>query len=54
MQKYAKSLVALAGGAVTFALATFPPDSRAWQVATAVAALLTALGVRQVPNSPNG
>lgn len=52
MKKYAKAVVALAGVALTYALATFPPNTRVWQVASAVAALLTALGVRQVPNTP--
>lgn len=50
MKKYAKALVALVGVVLTYSLATFPPSTTAWQVASAVAALLTALGVHQVPN----
>jgi hypothetical protein len=50
LKKYAKFFVAAVGVAVTYSLATFPPNSTAWQVASAVAAVLTALGVHQVPN----
>lgn len=48
--KYLKAHVALIGAGVTWALATFPPDTDAYKVVSAVAALLTALGVLAVPN----
>lgn len=47
---YLKAHVALLGAGVTWALATFPPNSQAYHIITAVTAVLTALGVAVVPN----
>jgi len=52
MSAYAKALVAIAGGAVTAALAIFPKDSTTWQILTVVSATLTAAGVYLTPNKP--
>jgi ABC-type Mn2+/Zn2+ transport system permease subunit len=50
--KYAKAHVALVGALATWALGTFPPNSTGYHVATAIMAVLTALGVVAVPNRP--
>ena len=48
--KYAKAVVAIAGGAVTAALGVFPPNSAVWNALTIVSAAITAAGVYLVPN----
>jgi hypothetical protein len=53
MSKYAKMWVAIAGAAVTSALALFPPDTSVWTGLTIASAALTAAGVYRVPNSPS-
>lgn len=50
--RYAKALVAIAGGAVTSALALFPPDTSVWTGLTIASAALTAAAVYLVPNKP--
>ena len=50
--KYAKALVAIAGGAVTAALSIFPAETTTWQVLTILSAMLTAAGVYLTPNKP--
>lgn len=52
--RYAKFLVAAVGATATAAQSILTPDTKWWNVATAVLALLTALGVRQIPNQPAG
>jgi len=54
LSAYAKALVAVVGAAVTAALGLVPPDTTLWQVLTVAAAVLTALGVYAVPNTPPG
>ncbi len=51
VRKYAKFVVALVGGTVSLGLTVFPPDTRPWQIATGLSLILTALGVRQIPNT---
>lgn len=47
-----KSVVAILGTAVTSILALVPPESVLSTVLTIVAAVLTAVGVYMVPNTP--
>lgn len=50
--RYAKFAVAILGGAVTSALALFPPESTTWHVLTILSAAITAAGVYLTPNKP--
>ncbi len=52
MSPYAKTITAVIGAAVTAALGTVPEDSTVFTTLTVIAAVLTALGVYTVPNTP--
>ena len=52
--RYAKFFVAVLGGAVTAALAVFPPGTTTWNLLTVLSAALTAAGVYLVPNAGGG
>lgn len=53
LSKYNKTIVAVVGAAVTWALATFSGDAEVSKWLSLVVALLTAAGVYQVKNAPN-
>lgn len=50
MQKYAKFVVAAVGAALTWGIATYANDPDVSKYLSLVSAVLTALGVYQVPN----
>lgn len=49
--EYAKFWAAVIGVAVTTALGVIPPNSTIWIILTILSAALTAIAVRQIPNS---
>ena len=49
---YAKGIVAVIGVAVTAALGIIPANTITWQVLTVVSAVVTAVGVYLIPNTP--
>lgn len=51
MSKYAKTIVAVVGAAVTWAVATYAHDADVSKYLSLVTAILTAAGVYTIPNS---
>ncbi len=52
MQHYAKAVVAIIGVGITTTLGLISPDTDLFTVLTIVSAMLTAVGVYVVPNTP--